>query len=116
MTVSDETAINVADAKSKVAPVSIQMGAVLTERLKMVIASDREKYDMLEDISENPGFPGDIVWALFNDRAVMEKAGKTFIGAELAREYGITDQGRQPPSYRDTHGAAPFAYLPTIIR
>jgi NAD(P)-dependent dehydrogenase (short-subunit alcohol dehydrogenase family) len=103
-------------AKSKVAAVSICMGAVLTERLKMVIASDREKYGMLEDISENPGFTGTIAWALFNDPAVMEKAGKTFIGAELARECAVTDQGRQPPSYRATRGAAPFAYIPTVIR
>ena len=111
-----DMAVDFADAKSKVATVSIWMGAVLTERLKMVITSDREKFGMLEGISENPGFTGDLVWALFNDTALAEKSGKTFIGAELAREYGVTDQGRLPPSYRDTHGAVPFSYLPTIIR
>lgn len=111
-----DMAVDFAEAKAQVATVSIWMGAVLTERLKMVIASDREKFGMLEDISENPGFTGDLIWALFNDPALMDKAGKTFIGAELAREYGVTDQGRQPPSYRDTHGAAPFEYLPTVIR
>ena len=32
----------------------------------------------------------------------MEKSGQTMIGAELAVEYGIKDDGdRQPPSYRD---------------
>lgn len=111
-----DMAVDFAEARAQVATVSIWMGAVLTERLKMVIASDREKFGMLEDISESPGFTGDLIWALFNDPALMEKSGKTVIGAELAREYGVTDRGRQPPSYRDTHGAAPFTYLPTVIR
>jgi len=113
---ASDMAIDFADAKSKVAVVSIWMGAVLTERLRMVIDSDRAKFGGLEDISENPGFTGDLVWALFNDANLAAKSGKTFIGAELAREYGVTDQGRQPPSYRDTHGAAPFEYYSTIIR
>lgn len=111
-----DMAVDFAHAESKVTSVSIWMGAVLTERLKMVIASDREKFGGLEDISENPGFTGDLIWALFNDPELIEKSGKTFIGAELAQEYGVADQGRQPPSYRETHGAAPFVYLPTIIR
>ncbi|RZI72061.1 MAG: SDR family NAD(P)-dependent oxidoreductase [Pseudomonas sp.] len=108
--------VDFAHAECKVASVSIWMGAVLTERLKMVIASDREKFGGLEGISENPGFTGDLIWGLFNDPELIEKSGKTFIGAELAQEYGVNDQGRQPPSYRQTQGAAPFAYLPTIIR
>jgi hypothetical protein len=28
----------------------------------------------------------------------------------------VTDQGRQPPSYRDTHGVVPFEYYPVVIR
>lgn len=111
-----DMAVDFAEANSSVATISIWMGAVLTERLKMVIASDREKFGMLEDISESPGFTGDLIWGLFNDPALMDKAGHTFIGAELAREYGVTDHGRLPPSYRDTHGAVPFNYLPTVIR
>jgi NAD(P)-dependent dehydrogenase (short-subunit alcohol dehydrogenase family) len=113
---ASDMAVDFADAQSQVAAVSIWMGAVMTERLRMVIASDRDKFGMLEDISESPGFTGHLIWALFNDPGLAAKSGKTFIGAELAREYGITDNGRQPPSYRDTHGAAPFEYLPTIIR
>lgn len=113
---ASDMAVDFAHANSNVAAVSIWMGAVLTERLKTVIDSDRAKYGMLEDISESPGFTGDVIWALFNDPELSGKSGRTFIGAELAREYGITDQGRQPPSYRETHGAVPFEYLPTIIR
>lgn len=111
-----DMAVDFAEAKCGVAAVSIWMGAVLTERLRMVIDSDREKFGALADISENPGFTGELIWELSQDPGIAEKSGKTFIGAELAREYGVTDQGRQPPSYRDTHGAAPFAYLATVIR
>ena len=111
-----DMAVDFTHAESSVAAVSIWMGAVLTERLKMVIASDRAKFGALEAMSENPGFTGDIIWALFNDPAMREKSGKTFIGTELAQHYGLTDQGRTPPSYRDTHGAVPFTYNTTIIR
>ena len=113
---ASDMAVDFANANSNVVAISIWMGAVLTERLKTVIDSDREKYGMLEDISESPGFTGNVIWALFNDPELAGKSGKTFIGAELAREYGVTDQGRLPPPYRDTHGAVPFEYLPTIIR
>ena len=35
----------------------------------------------------------------------MERSGKVWVGAELAREYGIKDlDGRQPPSYRAALG------------
>lgn len=47
----------------------------------------------------------------------MEMSGQTVIGAEMAVKYGIKDEGgRQPPSYRDTHGVAPGAQYPNIIR
>lgn len=111
-----DMAVDFSEAKCGVAAVSIWMGAVLTERLRMVIDSDREKFGALVDMSENPGFTGELIWELFNDPRLAERSGKTFIGAELAREYGVTDKGRQPPSYRDTHGVAPFAYLSTVIR
>jgi hypothetical protein len=36
----------------------------------------------------------------------MRRSGGTFIGAELAREYGVTDvDGHVPPSLRDKRGA-----------
>ena len=50
------------------------------------------------DIAETPELTGHLIWALFNDPALMEKSGQTWIGAELAREYGIEDDdGRQAP-------------------
>lgn len=98
-------------AGANVAAVSIWMGAVMTERLRMVIDSDPAKFGFLEAGSESPEFTGHLAWALFNDPKRAERNGATFIGAELARDYGITEVGgRQPPSYRDTHGVVPHAH------
>lgn len=108
--------VDFAQESAAVSAVSVWMGPVLTERLKAVIQSDREKFGELEEASESPEFTGHIIWALFNDPALSEKSGKTFIGAELATSYGILDAGRAPPSYRDTHGVAPFDYYPVVIR
>ncbi|MEO6717007.1 MAG: SDR family NAD(P)-dependent oxidoreductase [Novosphingobium sp.] len=102
-------------ARANVAAVSIWMGAVMTERLKMVISSAPEKFAGLEGMSETPEFTGHLVWALFNDAGLQDKTGQTLIGAELAVEYGITDEGRQPVSYRETHQVAPFTYYPIEI-
>ncbi|MCB2059092.1 MAG: SDR family NAD(P)-dependent oxidoreductase [Novosphingobium sp.] len=104
-------------AGADVSTASIWMGAVLTERLRMVIDSDREKFGGLEAISETPEFTGHIIWAMYNDPKLGEKSGKTLIGAELATEYGIKDEGgRQPPSYRDMDGSYPWTYQSHVVR
>jgi NAD(P)-dependent dehydrogenase (short-subunit alcohol dehydrogenase family) len=100
-----------------VAVLSIWMGALLTERLKLLIGSHPEKFGKLADTAESPEFTGHIVWALYNDPALMELSGKTVIGAEMAVKYGIKDTGgRQPPSYRVTHGVEPRVQYPNVIR
>lgn len=100
-----------------VAAVSIWMGAVLTERLRAIIDSDREKYGYLEGHCETPEFTGHVIWALYNDPKLMRQSGQTAIGAELAVKYGVTDEGgRRPSSYRDTHQVTPFTYFPNVIR
>jgi NAD(P)-dependent dehydrogenase (short-subunit alcohol dehydrogenase family) len=100
-----------------VSAVSIWMGALLTERLKMVIASDREKYGYLETITETPEFTGHVIWALFNDPDLAAQSGKTVMGADVALKYGFTDiNGRQPPSYRDIYDVEPLPYHARIIR
>ena len=98
-------------AGTNVAAVSIWMGAVMTERLRMVIDSDPVKFGALEAGSEEPEFTGHLAWALYNDPKRTERSGNTYIGAELARDYGVTcASGREPPSYRDTHGVFPRAF------
>jgi len=100
-----------------VAAISIWMGALLTERLKMVIASDAARFGHLEGTTETPEFTGHVIWALYNDPELMRMSGKTLIGAELGAQYGIRDRdGKQPTSYRDTHKVVPREQYPLIIR
>ncbi len=100
-----------------VAAVSVWMGAVLTDRLRAVIDSDPEKFAYLLDTCETPEFTGHVIWALHSDPKLMELSGQTVIGAEMAAQYGIKDEGgRQPPSYRDTYNVAPRVQFPHIIR
>jgi NAD(P)-dependent dehydrogenase (short-subunit alcohol dehydrogenase family) len=100
-----------------IAAVSIWMGMLLTERFKNIVASAPDKFGHLADIAETPELTGHLVWALYNDPDRMEKSGQTLIGAELAVEYGITDDGgRQPPSYRDLHGIHPIKQFSRVLR
>jgi NAD(P)-dependent dehydrogenase (short-subunit alcohol dehydrogenase family) len=100
-----------------IASVSIWMGILLTERLNNVIASNPEKFGRMRDIAETPELTGHLIWSLFNDVNLMEKSGLTWIGAELAREYGITDDGgRRPPSYRDLYGIHPIKQFARVLR
>jgi NAD(P)-dependent dehydrogenase (short-subunit alcohol dehydrogenase family) len=100
-----------------VTSVSLWMGAVLTDRLKNIIAADREKFAYLEGICETPEFTGHVIWALANDPDRIGRTGQTLIGAELAIDYGVKDENdRQPPSFRDTHGVAPHVNYPLVIR
>lgn len=112
-----DIAVDFRAARAQVAAVSVWMGALATDRLMAIIAADPAKYGYLRDQIETPEFTGHVIWALYNDPALMDRSGHTAIGAELAREYGLVDaEGRQPPSCRDTHKVAPFTYFPNIIR
>ena len=98
-----------------VAAVSIWMGALLSERVKALIASDPEKFRHLQ--LESTEFTGHLIWALYKDPKLMEISGQTVIGAEVAIGYGIKDKdGKQPPSCRDQFNVAPRAQYPRIIR
>jgi NAD(P)-dependent dehydrogenase (short-subunit alcohol dehydrogenase family) len=93
-----------------VAAVSIWMGAVHTERLQQVIDSGPE-FAYLADIAETPEFTGHVIAALAADPDVLAMSGRTLIGAEVARQYGISDaHGRQPPSVRDLMSVEPANY------
>ena len=93
-----------------VTAVSIWMGAVLTERVQQIIDSAPE-LAYLDDIAETPEFTGHVIAALAADPDVLAVSGRTLIGAEVARQYGITDAGgRQPPSVRDLMSVEPVNY------
>jgi NAD(P)-dependent dehydrogenase (short-subunit alcohol dehydrogenase family) len=93
-----------------VAVVSIWMGAVLTERLQRIIDSGPE-LGYLTGIAETPEFTGHVIAALAADPDVLAMSGRTLIGAEVARQYGISDAGgRRPPSVRDLMSVEPVNY------
>jgi NAD(P)-dependent dehydrogenase (short-subunit alcohol dehydrogenase family) len=100
-----------------VAAVSIWMGAVLTDRLRQVIESDPVNFGYLRETCETAEFTGHVLWALYSDPNLMALTGQTLIGAEMALQYGLKDDdGRQPPSYRETFQIAPPVYAPHVIR
>ena len=104
-------------SSARVTALSIWMGALATDRLLAMIEAEPEKYGYIRDLLETPDFTGHVIWALFSDPALQERSGQTVIGAEVAREYGITDEGgRQPPSYRETHKVSPHQNYPVVIR
>lgn len=97
-----------------VTAVSIWMGMLRTDRTKRVMDSEPEKYAGFWEIAETPEFTGHVIAGLYQDPQRMEKSGQVLIGAELAQEYGITDEGRQPPSHRPMLGG-PVQAHPAIV-
>lgn len=97
-----------------VAAVSIWMGMLRTDRTRRVMDSEPDKYAGFWEIAETPEFTGHLLAALYNDPARAEKSGQVHIGAELAETYGLSDEGRQPPSHRPMLGA-PTPPHPAIV-
>ncbi len=88
-----------------VATVSIWMGILLTERMRGVFDGP-DALAAFAPHAETPEFTGHLIDAMFRDPELAARSGHTVIGAELAREYGIADEGgRIPPSHRDMLGA-----------
>lgn len=98
-----------------VATVSVWMGMLRTDRTRRVMDSEPDKYAGFWDIAESPEFTGHILAALYRDPKRMERSGQVVVGAELAQEYGISDEGRQPPSHREMLGA-PVQAHPAIVQ
>ena len=89
----------------QVAVVSIWMGLLMTERTRRVFEAEPDKYAELAATTESPEFTGRVIDALARDPGLMDKSGKVWIGAELARDYGLIDiNGRLPPSHRALFG------------
>jgi len=89
---------------------------VLTERLRQVIDSG-PGFAYLDDIAETPELTGHVIAALAADPDVLAVSGHTVIGAEVARQYGITDRdGRYAPSVRELMGVEPVRYQGKVKR
>lgn len=92
-----------------VASLSLWLGLTLTERAGQALAADPA---MASQTVTNPQggssveFPGRVIAALACAADIMARSGGTYIAAELAREYGVTDiDGKVPPSLREARGA-----------
>jgi dehydrogenase/reductase SDR family member 1 len=79
--------------------VSLWPGVVKTERLLLEHA--RIGFDPAQPNAESPLFSGRAVAALAADAEVLKRTGQSLVVAELAREYGFTEEdGTQPASLR----------------
>jgi NAD(P)-dependent dehydrogenase (short-subunit alcohol dehydrogenase family) len=90
-----------------VASISLWQGFTFTERAQENLKSVSGMASQLNSaVGTSVEFPGRIIAALAADPAIMARSGGSFIAAELAQEYGITDvDGRVIPSLRAERGA-----------
>jgi hypothetical protein len=87
------------------------MGALTSERLLEMIAAEPEKFAHLEGQLESTGLTGHVAWALLNDPQMMDYNGRTLVGADAAKSYGITDiGGKFAPSFSEATGIKPTEY------
>jgi len=85
--------------------VSIWMGPLVTERSLIAQKTNPEQYEGFIDAAENPEFTAHIIDAIAQAPNRDELSGQTLIGAEIARDLGVTDRGKEKPSYRDMLGS-----------
>jgi NAD(P)-dependent dehydrogenase (short-subunit alcohol dehydrogenase family) len=92
-----------------VASLSLWQGLTLTERAQRNINRDPAMKALTVTNPLNgcsPEFPGRVIAALAADPALMSQSGGTFITAEVAQRYGVTDvDGKIIPSLREQRGA-----------
>lgn len=88
-----------------VTAVSIWLGPQLTERAEISRRTNPEQYESLVALAENPEFTAHILDAIDRAPNRAELSGQTLIGAEIAREFGITDRGQDRPSHREMLGS-----------
>ncbi len=92
-----------------VASISMWLGLTFTERaernLKMNPAMKSQTVTN-PNVGSSVEFSGRVIAALAKDPEILKRTGGTYIGAELAREYGVTDiDGTVPPSLRAQRGS-----------
>jgi NAD(P)-dependent dehydrogenase (short-subunit alcohol dehydrogenase family) len=90
-----------------VASLSLWQGFTYTERANENLKTVPGMASQLNSaVGSSVEFPGRVIAALANDANIMKRSGGTFINAELAQEYGVTDiDGRVIPSLREQRGA-----------
>ena len=77
--------------KFNITVVSLYPGLVRTES----VLRNAQYFDMSN--SESPQFTGRVIAAMANDPKILSKTGQVWVGAALAKEYGIQDiDGKHP--------------------
>lgn len=93
----------------QVTSISLWQGLTLTERAERNLANIpglKEGAATRPQDGCSPEYPGRVIVAMASDPDVLRHTGGTFITAELAKAYGVTDvDGREIPSLRETRGA-----------
>jgi NAD(P)-dependent dehydrogenase (short-subunit alcohol dehydrogenase family) len=77
-----------------VTSISLWQGLTLTERATRNLAQNPAMQAQIVTnpaIGCSPEFPGRVIAALATDPQLMKRSGGTFITAELAQDYGVTD-------------------------
>jgi dehydrogenase/reductase SDR family member 1 len=89
--------------KEDIVCMSFWPGVVRTERTEISVQNgvwDKDVGIPLDN-AETPGFTGKAIVAVATDKDNTSKSGKYHVVAELAQDYGFTDEnGKQPPSIR----------------
>jgi NAD(P)-dependent dehydrogenase (short-subunit alcohol dehydrogenase family) len=92
-----------------VASISLWQGLTFTERaLRNLDLNPAMKQLTVTNptIGCSPEYPGRVIAALASDPDVMKRSGGTFITAEVAQDYGVTDiDGKVIPSLRAQRGS-----------
>jgi NAD(P)-dependent dehydrogenase (short-subunit alcohol dehydrogenase family) len=92
---------------SGVVSVSIWMGPLVTERSLIARDTNPEQYEGFIESAENPEFTAHILHAIDHAENRDALSGQTLIGAEIAQQLGVTDRGKDRPSYREMLGNPP---------
>jgi NAD(P)-dependent dehydrogenase (short-subunit alcohol dehydrogenase family) len=96
-----------------VTSISLWQGLTFTERAEHNLANVAGLKGRSATRPEDgctPEFPGLVIVALATDPDLMKRSGGTFITAEVAQDYGVTDiDGKVIPSLRSTRGSPIWA-------
>ncbi len=92
-----------------VASISMWLGLTFTERAQRNLERNpamKSQTVTNPNVGSSVEFPGRVIAALCADPHLMSRTGGTYIAAELAREYGVTDvDGSVTPSLRAVRGS-----------
>ena len=84
--------------------VSIWLGMQVTERAQNAAKTSPEQFEAMMQLAENPEFTAHVLDAIDRSDRRDELSGETLIGAEIARELGVTDRGQERISHRSMLG------------